>query len=457
MITLKPIPAPNIEEDLVPIALTDTTMLERKQQLLEKMEQASYDTLVIYADLEHGSNFEYLMGFVPRFEEALLVLHADGHAYAVLGNENLNKADKARIEVTAVHMPHLSLPNQPMDTHETVAEILSKCRLSDKKNIGIVGWKNFTNTVDENRTLFDIPHFLLEGLRKINVNGCLTNATDLMIGSGGIRTINNANEFAHYEFGASLAGKCIIEAMNEVTIGKTEMEIASKLSSQGQYHSVVTIMATGQRFEQANLYPTAKKVALGDPISITTGYKGGLESRSGYAVNRSEELPPEQQDYLEKLAIPYFKAFKTWLENVKIDMFGKDMYALINDVFPKSKYGWTLNPGHLCGDEEWLSSPIYPNSEEKLQSGMLFQVDIIPSVKGYAGASCEGGVFLADSQLRSQIQQEYPEIWNRIIQRKAYLRDVIGVRLSEEVLPMSAATGYFRPFLLNKNMGLANK
>lgn len=457
MITLKPIPAPELEKDLIPITLTDTTIIERKQRLLKKMKQANYDALVIYADLEHGSNFEYLMGFVPRFEEALLVLHADGKAYAVLGNENLNKAEKARIEVTAVHMPHLSLPNQPMDTHETVAEILTKCQLSNKKNIGIIGWKNFTNTVDDNRTLFDIPHFLLEGLKNVNEKSLLTNATNLMIGPGGIRTINNANEFAHYEFGASLAGKCIIEAMEEVTVGKTEMEIASKLSSQGQYHSVVTIMATGQRFEQANLYPTAKKVALGDPISMTTGYKGGLESRSGYAVNTSKELPIEQQDYLEKLAIPYFKAFKTWVENVKIDMFGKDMYALINDVFPKSEYGWTLNPGHLCGDEEWLASPIYSDSEEKLQSGMLFQVDIIPSVKGYAGASCEGGIFLADSQLRSQIQQEYPKIWDRVVQRKAYLRDVIGIQLSEEVLPMSAATGYFRPFLLNKSMGLANK
>jgi hypothetical protein len=76
-------------------------------------------------------------------------------------------------------------------------------------------------------------------------------------------------------------------------------------------------------------------------------------------------------------------------------MLGKEMYAVIDNVFPKSKYHWSLNPGHLCGDEEWLGSPIYPESEEKLQSGMLFQVDIIPSVTGYAGASCEGGVFFS--------------------------------------------------------------
>jgi hypothetical protein len=457
MITLKTVPTPTLEEDLVPISLTDATILERKQRLLEKMQQANYDTLLIYADLEHGSNFEYLMGFVPRFEEALLIIHADGSAYAVLGNENLNKANKARIEVTAVHMPHLSLPNQPMATEETVAEILAKCQLADKVNIGIIGWKNFTNTADDGSKLFDIPHFLLEALKEVSKNSCLTNAAALMIGAGGVRTTNNANEFAHYEFGSALAGNCILAAMDELAVGKTEMDVAAKLSAQGQHHSVVTIMATGQRFEKANVYPTAKKIALGDPISMTTGYKGGLESRSGYAVHQAEDLPTAQQDYLEKLAIPYFTAFKTWMEKAKIGMLGKEMYAVIDNVFPKSKYHWSLNPGHLCGDEEWLGSPIYPESEEKLQSGMLFQVDIIPSVTGYAGASCEGGVFLADAQLRYQIQQEYPAVWSRVLQRKAFLRDVLGIHLSEEVLPMSAATGYFRPFLLNKDLSLVNK
>ncbi|MCD4962555.1 M24 family metallopeptidase [Enterococcus casseliflavus] len=457
MITLQSIPKPNLEENLSPVMLTDETIIERKQRLLKKMEEAHYDTLFIYADLEHGGNFEYLMGFVPRFEEAILILHSDGSAYAVLGNENLNKANKARIEVTAVHMPHLSLPNQPMSTGETVAEILAKCELANKENIGIIGWKNFTHTTDDVRTLFDIPHFLLEALKQASKKSHLTNATSIMIGAGGVRTTNNANEFAHYEFGSALAGKCMLEAMDEIAVGKTEMNIAESLSAQGQPHNVVTIMASGKRFEKANLYPTAKKVVLGDPISMTTGFKGGLESRVGYAVNQAKELPEMQQDYLEKVAIPYFTAFKTWIEQAKIGMSGKDMYDLINTVFPKNTYGWSLNPGHLCGDEEWLGSPIYPESEEILQSGMLFQVDIIPSVNGYAGASCESGVFLADPQLRNEIQHTYPTIWQRILQRKSYLRDTLGIELSEEVLPMSAITGYFRPFLLNKNTGLANK
>lgn len=456
MITLKKIPAPRIEEDIIPIMLTDETIIERKSRLLTKMEQYKYDTLIIYADLEHGNNFEYLVGFLPRFEEALLVLHADGEAYAVLGNENLNKADKMRIKVTPVHMPHLSLPNQPMKTEETVDEILAKCHFEGKNRIGIIGWKNFTNTVENSEQLYDLPHFLMDSLRKVAKDSKFFNATNLMIGVSGIRTINNANEFAHYEFGAALAGNCILSAMDELGIGKTEMAIAEKLSAKGQRHSVVTIMAAGQRFINGNMYPSNKKISMGDTISMTTGYKGGLESRSGFAVNRATDLPNGQQDYLEKLAIPYFNAFKTWLETIKIGIKGGLLYDAIEDVFPKEKYNWNLNPGHLCGDEEWMSSPIYPLSQEIISSGMLFQIDIIPSIPGYHGTGCEGSIFLADTELRKQIETQYPEIWKRVLKRREYIQNVLGIQLSEEILPMSTATGYYRPFMLNQSLALTN-
>ncbi len=166
MIQLTKFNPPTLEENLRPVGLTDDTMAQRRQKLLDKMTQDNFDCLIIYADLEHGSNFEYLTGFLPRFEEALLVLHKDGKAYLVLGNENLNKADKARLKAEAVHMPHLSLPNQPMNTQETVEEILSKCDLEHTQKIGLVGWKNFTSTKEDNYQLFDLPHFLVHAVQK---------------------------------------------------------------------------------------------------------------------------------------------------------------------------------------------------------------------------------------------------------------------------------------------------
>ena len=457
MIRLKEIKIPELEQNLKPVVLSDETMNERKEKLLAKMRSNGYEAIVIYADLEHGSNFEYLCGFLPRFEEALLILHSCGKAYMVLGNENLNKASKSRIEVEAVHMPYFSLPNQPMETDKSVVEILSQCELEKLKSIGLVGWKNFTSKFDDNTALYDIPYFVVEAIKNICREAKFSNATKLFIGENGVRTINNANEFAHYEFGAALAGNCILETMQEFDEGKTEMQVAEKLSAFGQQHNVVTIMAAGERFEKANMYPSNKVIKNGDRISITTGFKGGLQSRCGYAVFCEEELPEGEKDYLEKVAIPYFTAVKTWLETIHIGMNGKELYDKIEEVMPKAQYGWSLNPGHLCGDEEWLASPVYPDSVEVLRSGMLFQIDIIPSVSGYGGISCESGVMLADEILREKIKNEYPEIWDRIQKRIAYIKEELGINISEEVIPTSSATAYCRPFLLDKKTALTAK
>ena len=394
--------------------------------------------------------------FYRAFEEALLILHANGKAFMVLGNENLNKAGKARIEAVPIHMPHFSLPNQPMQTEKSVAQILASCELEDAEKIGLIGWKNFTSHVEDNHLLFDLPYFLVEALKTVCGKAQFTNAAYLLIGENGVRTTNNANEFAHYEYGAALAGNCILKTMDRLKVGKTEMEMAETLAADGQRHSVVTIMATGARFEKANLYPGNKQIQCGDKISITTGFKGGLQSRAGYAVECAEQLPEKEQDYLKAVAIPYFQAVKTWLETIEIGINGNDLYEAVETVLPKEDYGWTLNPGHLCADEEWMSSPIYPQSEETLQSGMLFQIDIIPSVNGYGGVSCESGILLADEQLRKAIAKEYPAVWERIVKRRAYMQEVLGIRIQEDVLPTSMATAYLRPYLLKKEMALAS-
>ena len=93
--------------------LTDETMESRYHKVMKRMKEESFDVLIVYGDLEHGSNFEYLTGFLPRFEEALLVMHKDGSNYMIMGNENLNKVSSSRIKATPLHAPHFSLPNQP--------------------------------------------------------------------------------------------------------------------------------------------------------------------------------------------------------------------------------------------------------------------------------------------------------------------------------------------------------
>ncbi len=437
----------------VPVALTDETMLKRKEAVLSKMEKTGLDTLVIYADMEHGSNFEYLVGFLPRFEEALLILHSDGSACLVLGNENLNKASKSRIKADAVLSSYFSLPDQPMLSEEPFASVLSKAGI--KGRTGIAGWKNFTGRFENNRKMFDIPAYILDAVKLYSDE--VINACDIFIGSDGVRTVNNPNEIAHYEFAASLASDCMLDALNSLKPGISEMETADKLVRYGQRTSVVTIAAFGERFVKANMYPTDRKLKKTDSISLTVGYRGGLSSRAGIAVCCPEELPESCGDYFEKVCAPYYTALRAWLEQVHTGMTGGELYKCIDEVLPRSVYGWVLNPGHTTAEEEWMSSPVYEGSAEIMKSGSLFQTDIIPSIKGYPGVSAESTCLLADEELRNQIRKEYPDMYARMMNRRAYLINVLGIRLNDDILPMCSTLGYMRPLMLSRQAAAVGK
>jgi hypothetical protein len=125
-IVLSAVAEPTVWHDVPSVTLSDETLRQRKARVLAQMRQHGYDTLIVYADKEHGGNFEYLTGFIPRFEEALLVLHREGEAVLVLGNENLKLAAFARLENRVIHAPWFSLPNQPMSNEKVC---LSCCRM----------------------------------------------------------------------------------------------------------------------------------------------------------------------------------------------------------------------------------------------------------------------------------------------------------------------------------------
>lgn len=447
--------APECDCTGIPVILTDKTIKERIEKVYAAMKKENYETLVIYADLEHGNNFEYLTGFLPRFEEALLVLNSNHDNYMVMGNENLNKVSKSRIPATAVHAPYFSLPNQPMDNTVPLKDILMGTRIGYGKKTGIVGWKNFTSAFEDNKQLYDVPSYIVDLIKELVGKENVYNATYLFIGDKGVRCTNNVNEIEHYEFGAALAGDSMLKAMDKLDIDVKETELGACLNSLGQKNSVVTIAASGPRFVKANIYPTENTVKLGDTISLTVGYKGGLSSRSGYAVCEPEDLPEGIQDYVDVVVKPYYNATVEWLKNIHCGMSGNELYELVEEVLPKEKYNWGLCPGHLCADEEWLSSPVYEGSKEILESGMIFQLDIIPSVKGYGGTSAESTIVLADEKLREAIRNESPAMFERMMSRRKYIENELHITMNEDVMPMASTLGYLRPLLLNKEKAMA--
>ncbi len=437
------------------VELSDETIEERYEKIKQGMKRRGLDCLIIYADKEHGSNFEYLTGFFPRFEEALLVIKNDEN-YLLLGNENMKMAAHARIKNKAICVPYFSLPNQPMENTVDLKGLLAMTGISSEMHIGIVGWKYFTSRFERNDQLYDVPYYIVDTLKTIvGETGLICNATDLFIKEA--RTINNANEIIHYMYGASLASGCIIDIMKNIEAGKNDLEMASLLDREGQLHTTVSIFASGERYEKANLFPRNKIIRPSDKISMSVGYKGGLSCRNGFAVKDASMLPEGQKDYMERVVKPYFNSYVEWLEKIKIGMSGKEMYDLIETCLPKNQYHWFLNPGHLIQDEEWLSSPIYADSCEILKSGMMFQVDIIPSIAGYHGVNCEEGIALADEKLRKEIRKNYPSEWQLIEKRRKYIKEQLNINISDEIIPLSCSLAYLNPYLLNKGYALKIK
>lgn len=453
---LEVIASPPVFPGVASPVLSDEMLRRRLAGIIQRMQEQKIAQLIIYADKEHGSNFEYLAGFIPRFEEALLMVNQQGDLAYIMGNENLKLVPFARNPGRCLHAPLFSLPNQPMRDEQPLDQLLTEAGIVAGERTGLVGWKLFTG---RQQGMCDLPQFVYAAaVQAAGSDELLVNATGLFISpDNGVRCVNCADEVAFYEAGANLASTAMLAALDSVEPGITEKALGARLNAEGQPNTVVTIAATGDRFAYARLYPSDKQLVTGDKLSLTTGYKGGLTSRSAYVVSDASELQCNVTDWLTRLAIPYYHAVVSWLEHLHIGMTGGELYSLIESVLPKAEYGWHLNPGHLVADEEWLSSPVYPDSAVILKSGMLLQIDIIPSVSGYGGCSIEDTVGLADAALRDELARAYPDVWQRMTQRKTYLAAVLRIRLPDEVILLSNTVGYLRPFLLDKRRALVRQ
>ncbi len=128
-IVIKKASAPKLDHSGETVLLSDETIRLRKQKILTLMKENNLSSVIVYADKEHGSNFEYLTGFIPRFEEGLQILNQDGSSILVLGNENFNKVKYSRVDSKGVHCPLFSLSNQPMGGFSSISTLFTPSKV----------------------------------------------------------------------------------------------------------------------------------------------------------------------------------------------------------------------------------------------------------------------------------------------------------------------------------------
>ncbi len=432
--------------------LSNEVYQERLNKTLDAMKTRNLDFILIYADREHYGNFNYLTGFGPRFEEAILVLDKFGKIYLLLGNECLNMYKYSRIPAEGILCQSLSLPNQPMDQHRDIEEILHGIGINNLHKVGIVGWK-LMYPVFGSADMFDTPSFIVEDVRKVVGTENAINATDLFIHPQyGVRVINSADEIAYFEFGATYASDAVQQMLLNLRTGLNEIEISQFGTAGSLPTSCFPKVLSGPSIDINMVSPTTNDIKLGDRFQVTMGLIGGQTNRRGFAAYSEEDLPEKSRDWLEKHAKPYFAVVANWYEKIGIGVTGREIYDMVETTYPKEKYGWFLNPGHLISIEEWMSSPIYENSDITIKSGMCIQMDIIPVVEQhYAAPDFEDGVAIADEELRLEIKEKYPDVYQRIENRRNFMINVLNINLKPEVLPLSNITGLYRPFMLNKD------
>jgi hypothetical protein len=445
---------PRFEPAAAPHRFTLEDFQVRIAALRNQAEKRALTHLVVYGDREHYSNLAYLTNLDPRFEEALLILGLDGKPLLLTGNEcegylpisPLWEAGQMRHE----RYQPFSLLDQPRDSSRALAAILQDEGIGPGTRVGAVGWKYYGDA-----HAMDLPSYIVDALRSLAGYEAVVDATDLLMSPAhGLRAQCSGSEIAFFEYTNYKASEAMKRMHFALRLGMTDHELVSEARYDGLPLACHITLKTGpDRIGLSS--PSGDVVERGYPLSANISYWGSNVCRAGWVAESAADFPEPAADYVEAFAGPYFVAMAEWLNALRIGEAGGTLYSMIQRLLPFDKYGVFLNPGHLIHFDEWLSSPIYANSQLRIRSGMVMQSDVIPSSAAYFSTRMEDGFAIADDALRAEIRAGYPDCHVRIDQRREFIQTVLGIALPDEVLPLSNMACLVPPFLLRPNLVFA--
>ena len=434
----------------VPAGLSLAEVRGRLAAVRAAMQARGQAALVIYGDREHAANLHWITGFDPRFEEALLVV-TEGSALLLAGNECLPYTGISPLvaagDVTVGHCASLSLPSQPRGGRR-LADWLADA-VPAGAAVGLVGWKWFgADEVDDPAAAVSVPSFITDPLRRIA--GTVADATDLMMHpSHGLRARVDADEIARLEFANHLAAKALTRMAFAFREGMTDFAAYQAAGVGGLPMGCHSTFATGGRAAQGLSGPTGEVLRRGSQLSFNVCHWGSNICRSGWVASTADDLPVAAQDYLVVFAGPFVAAMSTWCGLMRPGVAGGEVWTAMHRALPFDTFALFLNPGHLIGLDEWMSSPIYQGSVEPLASGMALQMDVIPGHAVYGSTRMEDGYVIADAALRADLMARFPAVAARCAARAAFMRDVIGMDVPDCLLPLADTCGIVAPYLLD--------
>ena len=442
-IVLKHVPLPEFQfSEEIPAVSTE----EYERRLTALVQAAETDWVLVFADREHSANLTWLVNYDPRFEEGLLVLGPKGQRTLIVGNEGLGYLPILRIPLHVELCQTFSLNSQPRSQAPRLKDVLAKIGLSAGQSASLVGWKYLeAYETDEPTAPAFIPAFFVDVVRSLlGSSGKLVDQTTLLMHpETGLRNLNSADQIAAFEWAARTSSASVFSIVTGTRPGMSEMQAMQLMLFAGQPLSMHPIFVSGKGEINGLRSPSSKIIEYGDAVSTGLGYWGSLSCRAGMMLGEPD------MSFFEKIAAPYFGAVASWYQAMRIGAMGKEVFQSVAGAFEGSGLHALLNPGHLTSYEEWTSSPIRPDSIEKIHSGMVFQSDIIPTPlpAGWL-MNCEDTVAVADASLRAELKAGHPELWARVQSRRQLMTEVLGIQLAEEMLPLTDGTAYLPPFWL---------
>jgi len=453
--SLKPVALPDYGVPRYIPKIAAQTYQARFARFMDAIAAKGFDAAVVYADREHCANLSWLTGFDPRFEEALLVAVRGKDPVIITGPENVGLAAVTPLGATSLLWPGFGLLGQDRTKAIPLPELLAKAGLQKGRKIGAIGWKYFlANEVESAGVATDLPAYVAGMLAAI---GPVANATGIMASPiDGLRSQIEIEELARFEFLATHSSESVKRVIFGLKPGMTEFEAASLMLPLGYPVCCHPMLSTGERARFGLGSPSDTVIERGAMFTTAFGYQGSLTARAGFVVESADELPAGAKDYADAFVARYWEAAAEWYETIGIGVSGGEIDAKMRARLDNDFFKLALNPGHLIHIDEWMHSPVRPGSTETFRSRQAIQLDMIPAAgNAYFTTNIEDGIALLDERGRAEFAERFPEAWDRIEARRAFMAHGLGILMKPEVLPFSNLAGWLPAYLLNPGLAIS--
>lgn len=364
-----------------------TEFLERQRRVQEKMKKNDVDLLITYSDdgAVFGQQYtRWLFNYQPHFEPAIILIPSVGEPVLLTGVESeeyvyaSSYCENVAVVDEFVYEAHEFPFSNIIPLEKKINEVINDAGI-EIKSIGIAGMNI-------------IPHRLYQRIENIFGSEKMSSADDLMME---LREVKSESEIKVIEYTYHIAQKGMEAALEAISAGKTEREIAAiaesvmrNLGSEGM--GIDTIIASGKK----NSYPiiartSFREIQKNDLVSMTIapryeGYHGAIArpvivGDVGQEVEHAIDTAIQAQAAAKEL-------LKAGVKGYRVDAAAREVVEAAGLI---EKYVYTGI--HSIGVSEFEPPSLNSQYTDSVKENMIYSIDIPLFFNEWGGLRYEDG------------------------------------------------------------------